>query len=292
MVLTYLVFGAALQNYSQAYFSILSFLARKSGDDLIVVLTDRPEFFEGLREEIEVLTLDNKQLEDWKGPYQFFWRIKIKALQEVVLRYPSRHVLYLDSDTFFFRDATGLKDILEAGSHLMHLNEGALSELPSKTEGTMWRQLKGKTFEGVAMETDLHMWNAGVVGVSKHDTHALERALALCDALCEQQVTPRLIEQFALSVALSRGGMAAADHVIGHYWSNKKGWNERIGQFFAESLLKGWGRKEQLEAVAAMDFSEVPVSVQTRNRHRRWVKRIDRWFPPKSEGYIPGKVEG
>jgi hypothetical protein len=70
--------------------------------------------------------------------------VKIKALQLIAQKYPNESILYLDGDTFLsILDL--LRNGLENGENYMHL-EGKLSQLSSKTEKLMWKQMKGKTY--------------------------------------------------------------------------------------------------------------------------------------------------
>ena len=89
----------------------------------------------------------------------------------------------------------------------------------------MWQQVRQQTFGGVRLHEDHVMWNAGVVGIpAARAAASIALALRLCDDMSRQQVTPRLIEQLALSVALAETGpLQAAAPYIGHYWSTKAG---------------------------------------------------------------------
>jgi hypothetical protein len=64
----------------------------------------------------------------------------------------------------------------------MHLNEGKLSLLRSKTERMMWKQVGKKSFGGVVIQPDHCMWNAGVVALpALKSMNIVKMALAICD---------------------------------------------------------------------------------------------------------------
>jgi len=287
MNLLYLVFGANVRNHFQALFSILSFLRHGAELSGITVVTDAPEFYRHLGGHVTVLPIEAATLREWKGEFDFFWRIKIKALEYVAGQFPGQPILYLDSDTFLHGSFAELHAALAAGTAFMHEPEGALAALSSKTEKLMWRQTGGKTFGGVRLNEQHTMWNAGVVGIpAQGGPEAIALALAICDDLSRQGVTPRLIEQFALSVALQEQfTLRAARPYIGHYWSNKDEWNEAISTFLLESSLKSRTVEEEVAALATFDFRIVPVKKTLKNTRWRLVHLVDRLFPPRETVY-------
>lgn len=287
MNLLYLVFGDNVRNHFQACFSILSFLRHRPGLGIITVVTDAPDFYRHLTDYVAVLPVDAATLREWKGEFDFFWRIKIKALELVAATYPGTPLLYLDSDTFLHGSFEALQMALAAGQAFMHEPEGALAELSSKTERRMWQQVGGKSFGGVLLHERHAMWNAGVVGIpAQGATEAITLALRICDDLSRAGVTPRLIEQFALSVALQeRFDLQSALPYIGHYWSNKTEWNEAIASFLLESQLKSRSVAEEIEAVNSFDFRSVPVKKRLKNTRWRLYHLVDRLFPPKETLY-------
>ena len=228
MNLVYLVFGDNTTLHAQANFSILSFLSQKQILNKIIVLTDSPGFYNYLANEncIQIERISKEILNIWKGEYNFFWRVKIKALEHVYNHNPSHHILYLDADTFLCNNLNVLKEDLDAGHNIMHTNEGKLSRIKSKTTAKMFHQLREKEYSGILIDNSSCMWNAGVVGVSKHKSKdMLSQALDICDQMCKEKVTSRLIEQFALSIVLNQENtLLSAENNIGHYWGNKEKW--------------------------------------------------------------------
>ena len=184
MHLIYLVFGPNATNHTQAYFSILTFLRQSAALSGITVVTDQPDFYARLAGPVRLLPVSADLLRDWQGPHQFFWRVKIKALEAVAQASPAESLLYLDSDTFLSGSAAALAQALAAGTALMHEPEGALAALPSKTEQLTWRQLRSRELGGFILTRQHVMWNAGVVGVpAARSGAAITLALRLCDGV-------------------------------------------------------------------------------------------------------------
>ena len=297
MIVLYLTFGHNLRVHQQAVFSAMTLLAqvaKGAGPQVeAVVYTDAPQYYRLLGDRARIITTTPEQLTSWRGPHDFFWRIKIKALQALTVQYPGENLLYLDADTFCFGKPGTLTDVLTQGTHLMHAREGALHELPTSTERTMYRQCSGNTFAGIVVDGNSTMYNAGVVGLAATRAgEAVTLALEVCDAMCAAGVTRRLVEQFALSLALEAcGGLTAANGSIGHYWGNKEDWNERITAFFLEHHLGDDDLAQQIAAAGAVDFAALPIykrSSGTRRKLRAWV---DRTFDKRLHAYIPRPEE-
>jgi len=286
MNVLYLVFGENQQNHAQAYFSICSFLGHMDANDRVYVMTDAPNFYERLNGRIDILTINKTQLDDWQGKHQFFWRAKIKAIEYICGLYPEESVLYLDTDTFLYSNIKKLKSDLK--NSVMHLNEGALSKLKSKTEKLMWQQVENQTFGGVQIQSHHCMWNAGTVGIPAHKgLDICQLALNICDDMLVANITRRLIEQFALGVALSENGdMKPADKYIGHYWSNKDEWTDAIYQFIINSTLKNDSLETDIENIKYFDFSKYSVLKRIPNTQKRLKKLVEKWFPSEDKKFI------
>ena len=289
MQLLYLVFGNNIQNHFQANFSILSFLRQGSGLlSGITVVTDAPDFYRHLAQSVTVQAIDAATLKEWQGEFNFFWRAKIKALEFVARQQPNAALLYLDTDTFLHGSLQQIGQELAAGTAFMHEAEAPLATLPSKTERRMWQQVKGQTFGGITIHEKHQMWNAGVVAIpAPRNLEAIALALRICDDLSAQQVTPRLIEQFALSVALAETyPMREARPYIGHYWSTKEEWNVSIGAFLLESHLKQRSTAAELEALGSFDYQTLPVKKIARNTQHRLNKLVGKLLPPREVEFI------
>lgn len=293
MNLLYLVFGQNINNHIEAHFSIYSFLTQGEKINTINVVTDYPDFYTDFKNYINVIEVDEKILNDWKGGHNFFWRIKIKAIEMLCNLYKNQPVLYLDADTFLYKNIEPLKITILQGAALMHKDEGKLSVLKSKTVSKMWSQVQHNIYSGIAILPSHSMWNAGLVATpNKKNNEECLLALAICDEMCEQNVTPRLIEQFALSVALDKTyGLQSADNSIAHYWSNKDEWNKVIEHFFISAQFKSLTVDQIIETIKSFDFSKVAVELKMRNTNRRLKSFIEKNYPAKNILFVNNHLQ-
>lgn len=287
MNIVYLVFGNKIENYQQAYFSIFTALLHKNDEDKIIVITDDSSLFGFFENIIETIFINQDTIKDWEGPHQFFWRVKIKALQLVAQKYPEDSILYLDSDTFFYKNIEVLRSALQSGQHFMHLDEGKLSQLSSKTEKLMWKQMKGKSYENIIINENVAMWNAGLIGISQKHFECLELTLRINDAMCADGVTRRLIEQFAFSLGLNQySELQPADHIVGHYWGNKKQWNDTISLFLRECFMKKYHFDAVVERIKDMELSKIPIRIKESSTQRKLKNLIDKFYTNQRPVYV------
>lgn len=286
MNILYLVFGEEQRNHTQAYFSICSFLGQMNESDRIYILTDAPKYYQRVAERVNIVEVSKGLLEEWEGVHRFFWRVKIKAIEYICSIHPNEDVMYLDTDTFLYADIHKLKADLK--QPLMHLNEGKLSLLRSKTERMMWKQVGKKSFGGVVIQPNHCMWNAGVVALpALKGMNIVKMALAICDNMLLAKVSRRLIEQFALSVAMAEfGDLKPASESIGHYWANKVEWNEVIQRFLADSFLGSRSLEQDIAIVKQWDFAKTPVQKRVPNTQTRLKKLIEKLFPAENIQHV------
>ncbi len=288
MNLLFITFGKNIAIHSQAAFAIYSFLVYKHQITSINIITDAPQYYKYLKEEVNIIPISEDELNLWKGPHNFFWRIKIKAIEKLCDQFKNQPIVYLDTDTFLYTNIKALKAALLNSVAFMHEEENRLSKGRSKTEKKMWHQVASKTFGGITVKESDSMWNAGVVAVpNSKNGEDITTALAICDEMCAAGVTPRLIEQFALSLALDQYyTLKPASPFIAHYWSNKAEWDKEITDFFSGCLFQQLTQQQILDLVASYDFLKHPVKQLTRNTSKRLQKYIQSFFPPRNIEYV------
>ena len=271
MRLVLLTFGDRVDVHSQAAFCMLSFL--KADRALpITVVTDRPTLYAHLAPMAQPRAVDPQTLARWQQPHGFFWRVKIRALQEVATAHPKDDLLYVDADTILVEGLDGMREALAAGRPLMHLPEHRLADAPTKTERQMWKVLRGGRFGALPVDARTTMWNAGVVGVpAATAASTLAAALAACDAMCETRARRRLLEQLAFSMALAASGtLRDARREVLHYWGNKSGWQEAIDAFWLTSRLEARSLAQDIAAFEAADHIDRPTESRP-GRAARWL---------------------
>jgi hypothetical protein len=291
MNILFIVFGNDTQHYIQSNFSIYTFLAQKKEETIIHVITDKPEMYNSIATQVNLIAIEDSILKEWRGEFDFFWRIKIKAIEHLWEKYKDQHILYLDSDTFLFGNFSALLEELNNGNAFMHLCEGEWKKLQSKTEKKMWQQINNNTYGDITITAKYSMWNAGAIGIpAAHGGKIIEKTLQICDDMLRNDVTRRLIEQYSFSVALAYiTTLVEAQNQIGHYWSNKEDWNKFITTFFIEHTLQNHSKEEIIASVKNIDFKKIPVYVDKPNTNGRLKKKIDSFFPNRKEIFIPAK---
>lgn len=131
------------------------------------------------------------------------------------------------------------------------------------------------------------MWNAGLIGVSNQNFDGLQTTLEANDAMCADDVTRRLVEQFAFSIGLSKlAELQPADHIVGHYWGNKKQWNKLIDHFLKECFMKKYSFDQIIGRIIEMDLTQNPIWVKESNTHRKLKNFIDKFYTNKKTVYI------
>lgn len=284
MNLLLLTFGPRLENHYQAAFCILTFLKDPKIKNVIII-TDYPEFYHFFENRINIITVDKSILDDWKGKHDFFWRIKIKALELAQLTYPNEHLIYVDSDTFLATDLLDMSEKLEQNIGFMHVFEYKLAtNSKSNTSRKMYTSLNGKNFSSISIDQNTEMWNAGVIALPKDKAkQIIDLSLDLCDEICATDCPRRLVEQFSFSLALKHlTELNSCDNVIGHYWGNKGEWNQYISQFFVESALKRKTLFECIEELKSFNWNSIPLEKKVRSINFKLTKWINKLFPCKN----------
>lgn len=282
MNIVYLVFGRDISYYQQVFFSVYTAFLTKSESDRIIILTEDASFFKQIESYVTIIPLDKALLTEWQGSYGYFFRLKIKALEYVAKEYPNQNLLYLDGDTFIYNSLVSIKEELDKGSTIMHVNEGFLAQLPTKSEKKMWKSLKYKTFAGVYIDEKTAMWNSGVIGISAKYLETISLALNICDEMCLANIEYFTKEQLAFALAGSTfTTIQPADHVIGHYWGNKDEWDEIISTWMKQSLMRNYSFTEMLDEVAKIPFDQIPFYYRHSNTYKRLSKQLKNKFKPK-----------
>lgn len=285
MNLLYLTFGNSPGIYWQAGFSILSFLAKDWQGGQITVMTDCPAAYALFGERLKTIAIDGEQLRSWRGPTDNFFRAKIKALEACIAQSDGEDWLYLDTDTFLSTTAQPLRALLADGNPLLHLKEGRLSALQSKTIRQLWAHTRGRSFGGIHFGEEAAMWNAGVIGIPGRDAKAtIGQVLALCDELCQTKIRPRLLEQLSFSMVLAElGGLRAADHCVTHYWTNKAEWEQAIAAFFTDCFLEKLDFDGVLGKMRTFDLTKIPVYRKQRKTKQRLQAWAGQLFPDDTQ---------
>ena len=205
MNILYFVVGNSTIIHQQVAFSLRTMAAQLGTDDHIYVLTDTPMLYQtpprnGVT--IKSIPISEELLTEWRGKHNFFWRIKLKAIELITSLSPNNHLIYLDGDTCLKGDLNEIRQLLDSGVPLMHKDEGPLSAMNGKSLA-MWNQIKSRSYGGVSIEERLHEWNAGVVAIPANMlSKVASQALTICDEMLAESVEPIVIEQYSLAQSI------------------------------------------------------------------------------------------
>ncbi len=263
-------FGPVTNNHFMGSFSILSILKFLPPNSQIILYTDKPELYSFFSDKIVFRELNDKILKDWRGPHDFMWRIKIKALMDSAAK-DSGHLIYLDMDTFAQKELNSLVAQLDQGTYFMHLRESLLSQDKAKNKQLMWSQVKNKTFAGLLVDQNSAMWNAGLVALPENQKkQILEKTLKCNDEMCEQNVERWLIEQFSLSLALANTQKLkeGAEWFI-HYWYGKDPMMVEINKFLATQFVSKANINHAIEKLKPEDWVHIG---KAKAKQKSWKK--------------------
>ena len=101
MNIVYFVLGPSTVIHQQVGFSIRTMLAQATDDDSIYVVTDTPTIYTGLPK-VTTISISQENIKAWRGKHDFFWRVKIKVLQQIAQMSPDKAMMYLDGDTYLY----------------------------------------------------------------------------------------------------------------------------------------------------------------------------------------------
>ena len=200
----------------------------------LVVYTDQPDVFE--RYGVAAKFVPLADVRNAEGAPDYPHRVKILALRDCARRYDGG-LLYLDGDTYFMRPADELFIRLGAARSVMHtrdlfLKDGALPELARVFRET---EFSFPVLAAARSQSDVAMWNAGVVGVSESDKGIVDDVLQVADELFAVY-SFHIVEQLAWSLTLAHHTeISPADDVILHYWAAREELTHRIVKFVRAS---------------------------------------------------------
>ena len=266
------VIGTSTTLHQQAQYALRTLHIHADKDDKLFMLTDSPALYTNLPF-VNVCTITDKDINEWRGQHGYFFRIKINAIRTFAKKYPNDHLMFVDSDTYCTGAMTEIKSALDNGLGVMHKHECSMEVMKGPC-GEMWKQTKGHDFAGITITADYHMWNSGVVAIPKEFAiPVMEKALEICDSFLARGVTCFNMEQWAIAISLAQftplGNIKEAQNVIGHYWHHKYVWSKYIGKFFTDSYAHGRSLDEELRVIRHTKFKWLRCQLYLQ---RLWMK--------------------
>jgi len=295
--LAYLAYELESTKY-QAILSIYTLLHQvgpHKSDFQFVIYTDSntsvfTKHLAGLPVHYEVLT--KAQVKQFRGPYDYVFRIKPHIIQHCFAKYKS-NLLYLDTDTFFRLPPLPMLETIKPGHSIMNAEEYNFVEAGMETMHwfNLRQVLKQSTYVVRGKETQIplstFMWNAGIMGISYGDAKLVDDIIELNDAMYAKAQT-FIVEQFAASYVLQTfTEMRSTENYIEHYWlkSIKNTFNVKIPNFLKENSHKQGADLYR----AAFDFALATVKIHTSSKESildRVTGRIKVITKAARKGYI------
>lgn len=243
--------------FYRAIYALLSFSAWYS-DHMkafsILVYTDNPDFFrqyldENTNLQIEYIYLSKTYLDDMVGDTKYIHRRKVYVIDLAFKSHPGKDILFIDSDTFFFKHSPKIVNDISYYESLMHKREYSLQEGLEIFEGWGLGSHPKAFIKYISKNAFLvdgswekftaldYSWNSGVLGISKDNAKYLPDIFNLTDNFFLNSEW-FISEQLAFSLVLQRRTtIFAVDDVVIHYWGKrqKKYMDKMLGDFLTST---------------------------------------------------------
>lgn len=238
-------FGNNTDFYTQAQFCIASLKYWYKKPHKIFLSCSHPEILPAdfvKSHEVKLIKMTQEQMTSWSGEYAIPFRIKLKAMETLLLELNEPYC-FLDTDMFFLNDPSTLFNQLSSTDSLMFNKEFLIADkknhkkykrllkalLLQKPElkqpdeyAQMYQQTINKTYAGIHISKQQWMWNSGVVGIAPENKHVLTKAIEIFDELMAAGASFRTVEQFCVALALQQcSTIHPAEQSICHYWCSK-----------------------------------------------------------------------
>lgn len=216
-VIAYLVYGSRREYQLELSYSILSalrYLRRSTRGIRIALVAEESNARADLPVEHVFFTEDEFSAWTDRGAYPH--QAQHRALAKVLDHFGGK-VALVDTDTYFTAHPAKLFQKVGPGRSLMHADEGPVGRQP------IWKPV----FESIGRCTDVAgyrvsfaqaMYNAGVIGLDRHDRALLDDVDALARSL--YAIRPVFnAEQFALGTVFeARTRLSVCPQMVKHYW--------------------------------------------------------------------------
>lgn len=204
-VILYIVYGDDQGYYDEAKFSLLTFKYWIKNEDIeIVVLTEKPNQFDGYK--VNTISMPDDKKNEWSLNGKYHFRIKNRGLAFVMDKLDLKDedkVLFFDTDTYFKKSPSPLFDLINPNQALFYLYEGLIYK--RKRFDVYVKNLDGKQIEinGQVYQISKKsaLWGSLMIGIMPNMRHSLEWSDLLMQKFHEI-VPSHTIESFSLSESL------------------------------------------------------------------------------------------
>jgi hypothetical protein len=180
----------------------------------------------------QIVQIDRETMEAWKNYGTFFFRIKIKLIEDFWKRFPDSNLLYTDADMVFRKDLKEVFDGIALGKRYMHAYEGVFNQQhPDARKGSTAKTidaiLKKHTFtsslgKAYTVPNLAQLWNAGMIGFGPQDRDIIPEVLCFADEMYRLK-DAHTCEQFGFSWFLQqKSELLPLESYAFHYWNFKE----------------------------------------------------------------------
>jgi len=250
--------------YKRAIFCILSFwkwYGNSSDQIRVVIYTDNIDYFKSFLTDFDVLYRPTtiSEINDFIRETGYMYRFKISVIDQTFVEYPNDDLLFIDTDTFFITNPKPLLDAIIPGQCFMHEREYSFEEgidvwrmmntkhtadadKLEKYPKSFIALIESKTFSIAGKEVKFnrndHVWNSGVLGISKEVFTYIPDVFALTDEFF-LKTRWRISEQIAFTFVLkSFSKVLPASQYLNHYWYYKDRVDIRLNELFTDNFKK------------------------------------------------------
>ena len=250
-IIAFIAYGET--NTRQAIFSICSILLsfkKKTPNFSLVVYSNLPENYEFLKKyiQISIRRLLDEDVKQAIKPENYFPKLKIMLMDEMLASGVIKNLILVDSDTFFRIDPTVLFEILDSGHLLMHLYEWDFRKgrkanpILCPNDG----ELALSSGRVVSWNDKSEMYNVGVIGINVKMRNLISDSLEFIVKYFAMYPSWH-VEQLCISIVFQQqAGIRFAKKQVFHYWHNKPFFDQSTIQFF--SLINAGEFDQALEA--------------------------------------------
>ena len=243
-ILLYIIYGEDQSYYDGAIFSFLTFQywIKSYSDIEIIVLTEKPEFFEPYQ--VKTFSISEKQKNEWSINGKYHFRIKNRGMAYIMDKLKLKNndkILFLDADTYFNKSPLPLFDLIKPNQALSYLNEGLIYD--RKRFKVYIDHLEGKALqiddEVYELSKDSAMWGSLMVGIMPNMRANLDWADKLMRVFIDI-VPAHTIEPFSLAESLLRKyKMVEGKNYVSLYSTSRK--KEHAKEIISKFLIKTEG---------------------------------------------------
>lgn len=272
-----IAYGDGEAVFGEASMLLVSLLAYAPSPRDLLVVTDHPERFAWLSEDVRTHAVSRAQLNTWQGVRPFSMRVKLEVARAVAPG--DRAIVLLDADTLATTDLSPFAEALGRGALFMHTREFELGSSRRRGNRALWQTLRGRTFAGWEFREDDAMWNSGVLAAGPRDVPLLAEALRVYDAMGAAGVRHFATEQLVEGLVLERTGrLREARPWFTHYWGNKGSYDAEIAARLADVKSRRLTPHEAAEALRAR-----PIALPAEVRPGK-IEKVRRWFRRYGDG--------